>query len=356
VAGHLERANQGIGRRLHDSTGPFWCTAPRAMVLSRFDIAVSCPTSTSTDLDVVINYANAEGMILELRKGGNPGAESLKSFDCGWISRFAEEGEHLLFSGQCTIKVDSIRLMASNRYFGGALEAICIFDRMFRGLNMKTTSMGTITGRNEVVAILRALIGADSAEHSDTVTEDNGDSNKQIAYYLKETFHLFCEQKREIEIRMDHLNSSWLRGMRELIFENVECVTMTVLNASESAFFESYTNLLDWRVFEIFTNLEMVRMYTTNLSGYKCYPFSLLFFAEIIKSGHRWKRIEIVAARDKGGAEHSTDSWMASIWKAHHEVIAARFKQNKFEIAFQAKSSQNSFCNDEDHIVVTRAH
>ena len=153
---------------------------------------------------------------------------------------------------------------------------------------------------------------------------------------------------------MDQLDSSWLRGMRELIFETVECVTITILSASKDDYFESYTNLLDWRVFEIFTKLERVTIYTTNLSGYKCYPFSILYFCEIIKSGNHWKRIEIVAACDKGGGAGSTDSWLKRIWESHRDILEAKYEENNFCVKLHDKMTQNTYCNDEDVLVITR--
>ena len=49
VGGHLGGVDPKTGVRHEDTTGPFWCTAPEVVVLSRFNVAVSCPTSTSTE-------------------------------------------------------------------------------------------------------------------------------------------------------------------------------------------------------------------------------------------------------------------------------------------------------------------
>eukprot|EP01084_Bolivina_argentea_P060464 110473_1 len=72
----------------------FFCGLSLVLNIPSFAIYLSGPCSTSKNIVIAINFADRDGMILELINN-EPGCCQQNYFDCSWISNYSEENERL---------------------------------------------------------------------------------------------------------------------------------------------------------------------------------------------------------------------------------------------------------------------
>eukprot|EP01084_Bolivina_argentea_P182695 315363_1 len=107
------------------------------MIMSEFCIRMCSPTSTSRNIEVSMNFAKRNGIIIQLNNNGHDAASCIPLFDCGWISRYGEESEILLCGGWMTIRIESIRIIETKQNFKKLFHSLFIFDMMLNGQKMK---------------------------------------------------------------------------------------------------------------------------------------------------------------------------------------------------------------------------
>ena len=72
----------------------FYTGISLVMAVPSFRIRLCAPISTSTHIEVAVKFSGRNGMILELKTGGEGGYTNyLTTFNCQWISRYKEESE-----------------------------------------------------------------------------------------------------------------------------------------------------------------------------------------------------------------------------------------------------------------------
>ena len=86
------------------------------MNIGQFDIYLRSPTSTSKDIEIAINFATRDGIILTLDNDLDHGQLN-SMIDCSWISNYPEENERLWVGYQkmWPLRIVSIRIVENNR-------------------------------------------------------------------------------------------------------------------------------------------------------------------------------------------------------------------------------------------------
>ena len=80
-----------IGTQRATDNGPFYTGICQPLILPEFALNIFNPTSTSKDIEVSINFASRDGMILQLSRditSGHGNHTYLTNFDCSWLSRY----------------------------------------------------------------------------------------------------------------------------------------------------------------------------------------------------------------------------------------------------------------------------
>ena len=99
------------GRRPDFESGPFYSGVDVILAIPQFAIRLCSPVSTSAHMEVSMNFAKRDGMIIELNNNKSSDTISwfkcLPSFDCDWISKYPDEAESVFVGGLFTIKVES---------------------------------------------------------------------------------------------------------------------------------------------------------------------------------------------------------------------------------------------------------
>ena len=78
----------GIGG-YEDGYGPYYCGLSCVLNIGDFAVYLKSPTSTSKDIEVAINFATRDGIIMQINNINNNTQEapSQRMFDCSWIGR-----------------------------------------------------------------------------------------------------------------------------------------------------------------------------------------------------------------------------------------------------------------------------
>ena len=78
--------------------GPFYSGVDCVLAMPQFAIRLSSPTSTSKHIEVSMNFAKKEGIIITLNNTGHEYAVVVRFFDCSWVSQYPDEDERV-FAG-----------------------------------------------------------------------------------------------------------------------------------------------------------------------------------------------------------------------------------------------------------------
>eukprot|EP01084_Bolivina_argentea_P101403 181814_1 len=106
------------------------------MNMPSFAIALKAPCSTSKQIQVSLNFAKTNGMIMELQNDGY--GVYVPFFDCSWVSIFSEEDERLYFGeGKWKLRMQSIRVIKTAKNYETFLHCFYLFDAMVSGVKIK---------------------------------------------------------------------------------------------------------------------------------------------------------------------------------------------------------------------------
>ena len=86
------------------------------LYLTSFHLRLCAPTSTSDRLEVAINFAASEGLIITF-KNSHEQLNPISRFYCGWISRYKEENEYLWMGGHYQLYVSTINKFLGKRSY-----------------------------------------------------------------------------------------------------------------------------------------------------------------------------------------------------------------------------------------------
>ena len=112
--------------------GPFYCGLNQTLHLTQFHILFSAPLSTSIDVEVAINFADEDGMIMEIQNDTYYAKEQ-NMFDCSWISRYSEENERLFVANGKRVRIESITIIDTAKQYTLFCNSLWILDLILHG-------------------------------------------------------------------------------------------------------------------------------------------------------------------------------------------------------------------------------
>eukprot|EP01084_Bolivina_argentea_P308174 532795_1 len=122
-----------LNRIYQDSEfGPFYSGINCILFIPGFRIYLGSPTSTSKHMEVSLNFATRDGMIIQLNNIGQ--AYEVPFFDCSWISKYVEEAERLFIGGWKMITIESVIVIESKKNFEEWFQALGFLDELFSGI------------------------------------------------------------------------------------------------------------------------------------------------------------------------------------------------------------------------------
>ena len=271
--------------------GPFFCGISCVINIPSFAISLKGPCSTSKCIEVAINFAKRNGIILQLENDGVGRNQSF--FDVSWISTYPEENERLWVSGDdgWGLRLQSIRIIKNNLNYQEFIHAFYIFDAM-----ISLGSLDQLTSDTKIkqidIEIIQTLI---NYKLNDIHTDDNDINN--IDQYMLDSFNLFCLKKKMIMIGMESLNK-YFNGLSYLLIDKKNLINFGINDNKWSNDNDNKNNislniLKSDIIFnaKLFPNLEKIIICTTyanstytgapwflSQSDYPCYRFSILSF------------------------------------------------------------------------------
>ena len=114
--------------------GPFYCGLSCVLSVGAFAILLKAPTSTTKDIEIAINFATRDGIIMEIQNDTGWAFEQ-RMFDCSWISNYSEENERLWvgYYNMKRLRISSIRIIETAHNHISFFTALHIFDQILSG-------------------------------------------------------------------------------------------------------------------------------------------------------------------------------------------------------------------------------
>eukprot|EP01083_Nonionella_stella_P229972 813381_1 len=295
--------------------GPFYCGLTTVMPFPEFEVRLCGPTSTTYQIEIAVNFAGSEGIIVQLN---NTVAYhyNLSGFRCGWLSDFKEEDEVLFMGGHYRIKIESVRILKGKggqcqnyETFFGALTQL---NKMFNGYLAHNVS-------SDEKVIIRSLLEWMSKKQN----------NVKIDQYILDTFQYFCLNKTKIVVNPFALSAYGDSEVLDRVFY--------ALNSGDDflPIKEDKTNLFRKDVFEIFQNLKTIDIYTTEYDGYGQAALSFTALLNEILSFTSLKVISVKSTRYK--TEKS--SWIQMLWSQQMDHLQEMYESKGLKIMFRNEKS-----------------
>eukprot|EP01084_Bolivina_argentea_P025535 47488_1 len=301
-------------------SGPFYCGLSVVLNVPEFGIYLKCPCSTSKDIEIAINFAKRDGIIVQLQNDVRYEGAQQRFFDCSFLSKYSEENERLFISGNYRLRIQSIRIIETAENFETFFHAFYIFDHIISGAKCDSLDKDNIVVSSSDIKILDKLINLSMYNKLDTVSSD-------IIEYIINTFNLYLSKKTKIEIYIYDLDKYFNNIKHLFINEIVDSGSHEAPRSGNGMILEKIKknqrfrarsgkctniNVMKASIFQIFSNLTQVTIYTTYGSmGYlryqnPTYAFDLLSFLEQIESSK--SSIEYII---KASSSRQRSTWLS---------------------------------------------
>eukprot|EP01084_Bolivina_argentea_P011292 21109_1 len=294
--------------------GPFFCGMSFVMNMPEMMVSLNGPTSTSQNMEVSINFAKRDGIIIELNNNGNSCGSDIPIFDCSFISSYGEESECLFFGSKQRIRIVSVRIVKDCLNYGEHCKALYIFDSMLNNIKDLTLK---ITKKD--VSCMEAFIALQMEN-----THKYNKYTDVVDDYLLSTFSLFVQSKKQINVKMQDLVDKYSSLYHLIIESDIKCTSGSII---ESDVCETRSNLLSFSFLKMMKNVEQITIKTTFSDGgetYNIYMFNLEYFLEIINALSSWKEIQVTVEKQK---RYKTDDSEEEQLKYHHKYKQDYFKR-----------------------------
>ncbi len=116
--------------------GPFYTGLSFVIVLPEFSIRLYGPTSTTTQIEISMNFSKNSGIIIQFNNKYEGGGQRLRFFDTSSISSFKEEDERLTFGGSFPLQIISVRNTVTTQNFKNFFKPLYWFDAVFSGMRI----------------------------------------------------------------------------------------------------------------------------------------------------------------------------------------------------------------------------
>ena len=173
----LTEAVNCFGTKMKDSRIAVFYHGVSMVHFSQFIATFHCPTSTTPNLQVALNFAQEAGVILELQE--NHGFDfmisttsSLRYFNCEFVSHFANEEEKLFMQPPhplSSLQFRSIRNLSTDENYREIIGALTCFEKLCHSLKYQTYSQ--IKMSQESVKIMNSIIRLLSTNSSDDIPD-----------------------------------------------------------------------------------------------------------------------------------------------------------------------------------------
>ena len=342
--------------------GPYFSGVNCVLPIPQFHIRLYCPTSTSKQIDVSINFAKQNGMIIQLNTESNTFSAHLPIFNCSWISRFPDEDERAFVGGMCPIRLETVRMMGNHRNYRKLFDALYLFDFILSGsigqLNvMKKVDFGMIDELlyNQGIVTLKQLrretktfndllnCGFNDKDALDAIDKSNNDESKyeDISFdpYITSVFKAYTTQKRHIVINMAamyHVAQHKSADVHSMIIQDSwlqPYETATV----KSVYLKYKVNLLSSEIFKMVPNAKTI-VIETGYCNKECFAFNLDYFLENISSSSKWNKIRIQNKSHYNISElrSVSTSWISFLWKSEATYLMKEYHKKDLLIQFDA--------------------
>eukprot|EP01084_Bolivina_argentea_P020279 37728_1 len=296
-----------LGEEYTWERGPFFCGINCVLNIPSFAMTFTGPNSTTKQIEVAMNFATRDGMIMELQNRGSGALQFF--FDCSWVSKYAEEDERLFMFGESEsgLRMVSIRIIETAQNYQFFCRAFYTFDVMVSGNILPNKFIIN----KSVIDILNMLINS----------KVNGTQHR-FDQYVNDTFDSYCLRKTSITI-IFRVIDTYFSKLKHLILRDVVNYGIKngnrVDNKSEHKNNDATSNLLKSQIFKIFPNLEYVELFTTTKlrrsnGDYPIHMFSLSSFLSLIECQKPTIKYYVCANRrqEKDG-QYTGVTWLHNI-------------------------------------------
>eukprot|EP01084_Bolivina_argentea_P160388 279298_1 len=272
--------------------GPFYCGLSVMLHMGSFAMYLKGPCSTTKDIEVSMNFAKREGIIMQLQNDILSEGKRCRFWNCAWTSTYAEENERLFISEKYRMRIQSIRIINTNQNFELFFHSFHLFDSIISGVKL-----------NYHLNVLKT----DFKILNKMISNKLGKTNHKFDPYIQNVFSLFLSTKKRIRINMLELHK-YGKKISNLIMHSVEENDYGNIDPN------SYCNVIRSDIISIFPYIEEIVIYTSGCEvasvHFKAYRFSIKSFVSCIELINRPKLIcRIFAEKDQYG--YSWLYWLA---------------------------------------------
>eukprot|EP01084_Bolivina_argentea_P260829 440601_1 len=197
-------------------------------------VIVNCPLSTTSSIEVAINFANNEGLVIEfgIDRYREPQGVSLKFFDVSWLSDYSNEREHLFIQNNTELIIHNILEVEPGYEYHYFLQAFGYFERILLGREL--TDMETT-----IEILMKGIISDQLSQKLSNYKEF------KMSRYARQMCTVYCENVKCIvahvcefistSLSLSPINN-WI-GFDEMfiMFPNVETLIIEKVKLSASA-------------------------------------------------------------------------------------------------------------------------
>jgi len=301
-----------------EESGPFFSGVNRVMAIHQFLIRLSCPISTSKQMEVSMNFAKRSGIIITLNNDGHSNAYLTSFFDCSWLSRYPDEDERVLCGGLMPIRVQSIRIMETNQNFENIMHALFVFDTMVNGAYWDPDE-------DDDKSKMR-ITKTDRINIENLMIKSNTYSTKTVDPYILSIIKAYKRKKKQIIIFMAGLAENVEAKDYGFLFDDkLEVIDIDDYDPTDC---KLRSNLISPKIFDILPNITEI-VINTNAGWKKAYSFNISNFLDIISKSANWKVVQIqVMAKEING------SWIFKMWRSLSSDLKSKYEKTNLKMEY----------------------
>ena len=320
--------------------------------IPEFRIHLFGPTSTTKQIEVSVNFADDDGMIITFENNTHS-SSACAFFQCPWISKYPDEDERLFVHGKRPLVVKAVRLIESNKIFTNEFAAMYVFNTMFQNGIAFNQLVNFTTSHTINMAVIDRLLFNEGILSKLPITAQEYQSINELTkagYSYQEAVNAITLSTCNVDpyiismfrIHINQIKSIWFNivdllnytefGFYSLIMDGVErprAYTNKVI-AEANVIIDSKINLISPRLFQLFPKLKSITIDTTTTS-HESYPFNLLYFLQNISVSTKWNKITISSISVTGAK-----TWISNVWNGSFSVrlIKEQYQKKGLRIEF----------------------
>ncbi len=290
--------------------GPFYCGVSSVMSIPAFNMRLCAPTSTSKQIEIAINFATRNGIIIQLNNNSDWHSRNLHFFDCSFVSHYKEEDERLFFGGDLRIRVEAVRIIESGDNFKNFFKPLFYFDCMINGSDMERINDCTESDYQVLDELIKHELGVSMVG--------------EYHSYIYDCFHIFCQNKKTVCINLYYLDKYFNEKIQIDYNEQCAMTDLFMFAVSKKGNNEQQfnnNNLFRPSFFRLFPNVKQIIYYTDN-----DYNFSFAVFNTLYSNIDSFKantKIIIKTEQQKGIGNRT---WITKKWKLICDELQHGFK------------------------------